>query len=253
MFFIISKLLFFLISPIVWVISFLFLSLFSKKPKRKKRYLITSIVLLLFFTNSFIMNTFMRGWEVEATKIEDVGNYDYGILLGGMMTYDGKYERIGFHRSVDRLMQTIELYKTKHIKKIFIAGGSGSIIDKNMIEANYLKNYLVRIGIPEKDILTEYKSRNTHENAVYTKEALGDKVDNSTFLLISSSCHLRRAQKCYSKVGIETTVYATDRYAGPNKWAFDYYFVPEVDTLTQWKILIKEYVGYVAYWFANYI
>ncbi len=253
MFFIISKFLFFLISPIVWVISLLFLSLFSKSPKRKRRYLTISILLLFFFTNSFIMNTFMREWEVEATKLEDVGNYDYGILLGGMMTYDAKTERIGFRRSVDRLMQTIELYKTKHIKKIFISGGSGSIIEKEMIESHYLKNYLLRIGIPERDILIEYKSRNTYENAVYTKETLGDKINDSSFLLISSSFHLRRAQKCYSKVGIETTAYATDRYSGPNKWAFDYYFIPEVDMLTQWKILIKEYVGYVAYWFANYI
>jgi len=123
-----------------------------------------------------------------------------------------------------------------------------------MLEAQYLKNYLINIGIPEKDIFIETKSRNTHENAVFTAEALGDSViKNSSFLLITSATHLPRATKCFFKQGIYAKPFATDRYGGPYKLKFDYYFIPNVETLSNWVVLIKEYIGLIAYTFAGYV
>lgn len=254
MFFIISKLLYFILSPLTWIITLLFFILFNKKPERKRKLLILTIIISLFFSNAFIFNTFMRNWEYKATPIDSLQNYDYGVLLGGMITFDDKINRINSQRSIDRLIQTIELYKTGHIKKIFISGGSGSVSEPDMLEANYLKNYLVRIGINSDNILVETKSRNTHENAVYTAKALGDSVINkSSFLIISSASHLPRAVRCFQKVGIYGFGYATDRYAGPNKMVFDYYFIPDVEILNSWKVLIKEYIGVIAYKLAGYI
>ncbi len=254
MFFFFSKLLFFLISPLNWIIGFLFLSLFSKNKKNKKRFLITTIVLTLFFSNEFIFNVFVNQWEYKAIQIDSLKTYDYGILLGGMITFDDKINRINSQRSIDRLIQTILLYKTHHIKKIFISGGSGSITEPDMLEAKYLKNYLIKIGIPKKDILIETESRNTHENAVYTAKTLGsNEIKKSSFLLISSATHLPRATKCFYKVGIYAKPFATDRYGGPYKLQFDYFLIPNAETLSNWIVLIKEYVGTIAYTFAGYI
>ncbi len=254
MFFFFSKLLYFLISPLNWIIAALFFSLFKKDSKKKKRFLIIAITLSLFFSNEFIFNVFINQWEYKATPIDSVKTYDYGILLGGMITFDDQINRINSQRSIDRLIQTILLYKKHHIKKIFISGGSGSVTNPDMLEAKYLKNYLINIGIPENDILIETKSRNTHENAVYTAEALGDTIiKNSSFLLITSATHLPRATKCYHKVGIYAMPFATDRYGGPYKLLFDYFLIPNAETLSNWNVLIKEYVGVIAYYFAGYI
>ena len=60
MFFYLSKILSFLISPISWIVIFLLIAIFAKDARRKKRSLITSVVLLLFFTNSFILDEFIH-------------------------------------------------------------------------------------------------------------------------------------------------------------------------------------------------
>ena len=114
MFFILSKILQFVISPIVWLFCLLIWSLLTKKPKRRRNLLLTSVLLLYLFSNAFILDEVMRVWEMPQSKIENNNKvYDYAIVLGGLTTYyDKKIDQIGFNRSVDRLMQAIKLYKT---------------------------------------------------------------------------------------------------------------------------------------------
>jgi hypothetical protein len=71
-FFIISKILDFLLEPLLWILGLLIFSLFSKKPKRKKKLLVSSVVLLLVFSNSFLLDEAMRAWEIPATKLTDI-------------------------------------------------------------------------------------------------------------------------------------------------------------------------------------
>lgn len=253
MFFYLSKLLMFLITPVLWIVFCLLFSLFSKKRKRKRIFLITALIILLFFSNGFILDEFMRAWEMPATKYENLKKYDYGIVLSGLATYDTYYERLDFKQSADRLFQAVELYKRKYIRKIFITGGSGSILNDDFQESKHLKEYLIRIGIPEKDILIEVNSRNTNENAVETAKILLQKNKNAGFLLITSAFHMRRALKCYDKVGIHADPYCTNRYAGPRKYVFDHMFIPDIGTLTLWTLLIHEIVGYLVYSIIGYV
>lgn len=255
MFFILSKVLLFFISPIVWIIGLLLYSLFTKKTKWKKRAFVISLAMLLFFSNSFILDEFMRMWEIKASRYEILNKtYDYGIILGGMITYDTDYERLGFQRSVDRLLQAVELYKLKKIKKIFICGGSGSIVNYEFKEGEILRDYLVTIiGIPEEDILMESKSRNTRENAIYAAEVLQNQEEDVSYLLITSSYHMRRSIGCFNKVGIYADPYATDRYSGQRKYIIDHLFVPNVEAIATWSLLIHEVVGYVVYYAFGYL
>ncbi len=254
MFFLISKLLAFLITPIVWIIALLLVSLFAKKTIIKKRCLIISIALLLLFSNSFILDEFMRAWEINAVQDSELTqSYDYGILLTGMTTQDTQYKRLNFMRSSDRLLQTIRLYKQKRIKKIFISGGSGSIINKKCCESNNLKNYLIKIGIPENDIITEKKSRNTRENAEFTAKILLNKEQSINCLLITSAFHMRRSKGCFDKAGLNVDVYPVDRYAGPRKYIFDHLFVPNPVTFNSWNLLIHEVTGYIIYAIMGYV
>jgi uncharacterized SAM-binding protein YcdF (DUF218 family) len=64
---------------------------------------------------------------------------------------------------------------------------------------------------------------------------------------------MRRALKCFEKVGIHTLAYSTDRYAGPPKFAFDYAFIPDVGALIGWDALLHEWVGYITYTVSGYM
>lgn len=72
MFFLLSKLLVFLLKPITWVAALLFLSWFSARPGRKRRYVMFALALLLLFSNGFIFNTVVSAWEPETLTADKI-------------------------------------------------------------------------------------------------------------------------------------------------------------------------------------
>ena len=68
MFFILSKILAFLIMPLVWVIALMVYAILSRNSKRKRRTFITALILLIFFSNTFILDNVMRLWEIPTVR-----------------------------------------------------------------------------------------------------------------------------------------------------------------------------------------
>ena len=253
MFFLVSKLLSFLITPLIWIIFLFFVAIYSKIEKRRKKCFLWALGLLLFFSNSFVFDECVRLWEVPATKYANLKSYDVGIVLGGMSVYDEDLQRAQFYRGVDRLLQAVELYKRGVIKKIVFTGGSGRVLHPEMKEGGYISRYLLNFGVPQKDFLIESESNNTHENALFTKYLFEKEKISGRYLLITSAFHMRRSTECFNTVGISTDPYSTDRYAGPRKFEFDHVFIPNSSTMNDWNNLIHEIVGYITYKFVGYI
>lgn len=254
MFFIISKLLSFLITPIVWIGILLLWTIFTKDARRKRKLLLITFGVFYFFSNTFILGEFMRPYETPAIPESALpGKYDAGIVLGGMIAYDHILVRPQFDRSVDRIMQAISLYRDGKIRKIFLSGGSGSILEKNVLEAYILKKYLLTLGIPDSSIIVEEHSKNTRENALFSKPLLDSLNKNGRYLLITSAVHMPRALRCFRKVGINVTPYSADRYSGPRKFVFDHMFIPSTDALEGWNALLHEWLGLIIYKITGYI
>ncbi|HXB39245.1 MAG TPA: YdcF family protein [Bacteroidia bacterium] len=248
MFFIFSKILAFLLSPLTWAFTLSGFSFFSKNPVRKKRFFVAAIATLYFFSNTFIVDECMRLWEVTTPDLKPTQKYEYAVVLGGMIWYDARQDKPQFMRGADRLFQVIPLLANGQVKKIIITGGSGSILKQQEKESLILKNYLIKCGITDSCVITESESRNTMENAVQTKKILDKLHIKDSVLFITSAFHLRRAAGCFEKEGITKLVlYPTDRYSGPRKLEFDYLFIPSADAIEQWELLIHEITGYLVY------
>ena len=252
MFFALSKLLAFAITPALWIIGLLAIAAFSTNEIRKKKCIRWGFGLLIFFSNEFIFNEFIRPWEIPATETSTLKKYDIGIVLGGMSSYDSKIDRVQFYRGVDRLLQAVELYRKGHIKKIIFTGGSGRLLHPEMKEGIYLKRYMNYFGIPESDFRMESESQNTHENATLTKALMDQERLSGNVLLITSAFHMRRSLGCFEKVGITADPFSTDRYSGARKFEFDHVFIPEISALEGWSSLIHEVVGYITYKIMGY-
>jgi uncharacterized SAM-binding protein YcdF (DUF218 family) len=227
-------------------------ALLSKNVKKKRIFLLSSVILLYVFSNGFLQNEVMRLWELKARKYQSLNTYDAGIVLGGMLWYDQEFDRLQFSRSTDRVVQAIELYKKGYIRKIVFTGGSGSILHQDMKEGVYAKRFLLTMGIPEEDILIESESNNTRENAVFTKELLDKEIPQGKFLLLTSAFHMRRSIACFENVGMQLEYYSTDRYSGPRKFEFDHLFIPNSQAFEEWKMLIHEIVGFCVYKIAGF-
>lgn len=250
MFFILSKVLAFIIKPLVWIGLTLILGLKHRQHKKGRNWLVVSVFMLWFFTNTLVFETVMTQWELRTKTTKS--QYDYGVVLGGMAYYNDELNQINFLRSADRLWQAVEQYNNGTVKRLFISGGSGSLLhSETRLEAEMLRDYLLKLGIPEGDILFETNSKNTHQNAVFTLQELASKPQSS-ILLFTSAFHLRRAKGCFQVLGKSVDVFATDSYVSRPRNILGLLLIPNDETLRGWTILCKELVGYLVYKIIGY-
>lgn len=250
MFFILSKILGFIADPLVVIVFFFVLGLFSKRKYRRRKHIIISFLLLIFFSNGYIHKLSSDLWNLKQVKLQE--KYDYGILLGGIISLNSTEKNMKFGYSSNRMLNTIKLYKTNRINKIIISGASGSL-QSELIEADYLKKYLIEIGIPDNDIICEENSQNTYQNALFTSNYIFkySKKSSPKCLLITSDYHQRRAIACFKKNKLNVDPYIINLEEKNTEW--DSFFIPQSSVLFQWRILLHEIIGYLSYKVNNYI
>ena len=255
MFFVLSKVLNFLAQPLA-VTVLLFIAAWIVRNQRWKKILNRSaFAILLFTSNFFIANEAMRAWESPVTTFKSITKtYDYGILLTGVTKTNMKpKDRVYFARGADRATHTLHLYKLGIIRKIIVSGGSGRLDGSGVREADDLADFLKMAGIPESDLVIENTSKNTHESAMLVGDILASTDGPKETLLITSAYHLPRALACFRKAGINSDPFAAEPIADERKFTPDALLIPTIDAMAIWQILLKEWVGFMAYWVVGYI
>ncbi len=254
MFFVISKLIGFLVSPFWWIIILLSVAYFIKNRVSKKRLYISAIVVFLIFTNPLIFRGVSGAWEGDLQPAESMQNKsDVCVVLGGMSTFHEPSGRICFTQSADRLLQAVDLYKKGFISKIIISGGTARLIQKNRPESIHLKEYLLTLGIPAQSVLIDSLSRNTYENSINSMELIKANGWNKKIVLVTSAFHMKRAAKCFEKVEFTVYPYTTDILKGTSSITFSDVVIPSVSVLNNWDYLIREWVGIIMYWLNGYL
>jgi uncharacterized SAM-binding protein YcdF (DUF218 family) len=254
MFFVLSKILAYLVMPIVVIAILLVSAAFVRAPRLKKKLFVAGLVLFLFFSNDFIANEVIRRWEVPVTPYEEITHdYAWAIVLTGVTKSEGEtQDRVYFNRGADRVTHTVQLYKLGKVKKILVTGGSGQLTTRARREADEVTDALVLMGVQPDDIVKETDSRNTHESAAAVKKILERKCKPSDCLLITSAYHMRRSRACFSHVGWKMDGFSVDFISHKRKFDPDVLFIPKTEALFNWQIVIKEWVGYLAYKIAGY-
>ncbi|WP_205502558.1 YdcF family protein [Rufibacter psychrotolerans] len=248
MFFLLSKLLQYLISPLLWIIALLVLGLVFKNPAKKRKAYAAGILLLLFFTNPFLVNEAWLAWEPAPVLMRQVQQYDAVIVLTGVTEPNkSPHDRVHYGEGAERILDAIQLYKMGKLQKIIISGGSGAIKDVARTEARHLQQTALYAGVPRHAILLEERSRNTRENALFTKELLGTQPQGQRLLLITSAFHLRRAQGCFEKAGLPVDPFPADFQTHDRSFYPDDLLIPDAEALWKWSRLIHEWVGYLTY------
>ncbi len=257
MFFVLSKLLVFLIRPLTWMLVLLTLALWAKGPRWRRGSLIALMVVFLVFTNRWLSNTMVGWWEAETFTARELAEpYDIGILLGGYTTrrVEPSDDRQNFTERANRFLNALELYKKGKFNVLLLSGGSGAIFpDSSLTEAYVMEGYLQALGLPDSTLLLEGASRNTYENALFSKKLIEEQAPGARCLLLTSAWHMPRALGCFRKVGLPVTPYSVDHlYESPGP-GLDWYLLPQSKSLYIWDLLIKEWVGYMAYRLNGYL
>jgi uncharacterized SAM-binding protein YcdF (DUF218 family) len=90
------------------------------------------------------------------------------------------------------------LYRQWRPLPVFVSGG-GSNNDGSYARA--MAQLVEAEGIPKAEIVLEEKSRNTHENAVFTARLLRERGFH-TIVLVTEADSMLRAEKCFHKEGM---------------------------------------------------
>lgn len=256
MFFIFSKILYFIIQPIVWLVFFLARAACVKSEIKRKKILRGMLWATLIFTNPFISNLIFHAWEYEAVPIDNLKKqYEVGIVLGGYSEFDVyPQDRLNFNFAANRLVDAIVLYKKGIIKKILISGGDGRLVGTSVNEADMTLHHLLSLGIPSSDILIENKSRNTHENASFTQILLQQRgLDTSPCLLITSASHMRRSLACFKKTALLCDPFPAHFIAEKIDYTIRTTILPDKLAFNKWEVFLKEWIGYCVYKLQGYI
>lgn len=256
MFFLLSKLLAFVLKPLNWLVVSGIFSLITKNPRRRALCAKASVIMLLVFSNPWIVNQPTRWWETGRREPASLGKpYEAGILLGGYVNFDAVTPRgmLNFHQAGNRFTTTLMLYKTGKIRRILLSGGAGRLIGDVPPEAASVRDFLLQCGVPDSAILVENASRNTRENALFSKRVVDSMGIGNRCLLITSAWHMRRAEACFDKAGLVCDPFATDFYSETRHGNWFDWLEPDWKAFMKWDSLIKEWMGWLAYRWKGYI
>ena len=244
MFFLLSKVLDFVLVPTVWLLVLLVLAVLARQPHR---WLVAALVLVLFTTNSFVVNELLLAWERPPVPLAVLPRHaDAAVLLTGITQVSkSPHDRVYLGAGADRFTSALWLYRAGRVRRIIVSGGSGAVQATAHTEADDLTTLLRLAGVPNSAIIREEKSRNTRENALFTKQLLTPEQD--TLILVTSAFHQRRAMGCFAKVGLHPLAFpagyrSTDRSLTPDAW-----LIPNPEAMANFSLLTHEVVGWLIY------
>ncbi len=256
MFFILSKVLAFVLKPLTLLGFLAIYALWTKSQILRRQALIGLLISFLLFTNPWIINVCARAWEIGRLRPQDVHEpYDAGILLGGYVDFEADAPDclLAVSRG-NRLLTALELYKTGKVKHLLLSGGSGRLIGQvETAEADVAADYLRAVGVPDSAIFIENKSRNTYENAHYSKAVLDSLLPGAKCLLITSAWHERRAAACFWKAGVDCQPFGTDYFSEKANGNVLRWLEPDWEAIMKWESLLKEWVGWWMYKGKGYV
>jgi len=237
-----------IIAPENWLIALVVWWVLSKSAVVKKRLMTVMVVLILIFGNDVLYNKLANAWQPKLVTLPDSASYEAGIVLGGSSSFD-KYRNGYLNAAADRFVEICVLYKTGKIKKIIISGGSNSLNGPKDARFQYKK--MIELGIPAEDIIVEDSSKNTFENASFSKRKIDSLQLKPPFILVTSAMHMPRSQRVFTRVGIPVIPYPSDFKVFEKDFSFTDYFIPSLSTLFSWNSFLKEVVGVLGYKLMN--
>lgn len=211
MFFFLSKLLDVCLSPYTWGLLLVAAAVpwrtRDRSPRHARRRRVAGAIgvgVLLLVSFPPVSNGLL--WRLErgsASTYDPSVTYDAVILLGGLVDDRAMMAsgQISFNDNVERLIVTHRLVRDGKARVVIVSGISP--------EADILAAQLEDWGVAKERILLEARSRNTRENALFSREITRAR-GLERVLVVTSAYHMPRAAECFNAVGMKVDTLAVD-------------------------------------------
>jgi uncharacterized SAM-binding protein YcdF (DUF218 family) len=251
MFFILSKLFAFFTVPsnILIALGLAGLALLCTRFTRLASWLaVTSLVLITVaglspLGNALILPLEQRFPPWDASR----GPPDGIVVLGGALAPDISVARgaVALDDAAERITAAVELARRYSQARIVYCGGSNALVFDEPVEAPIAVHEFEALGIAHNRITAEEQSRNTIENAVFSR-LIANPKPGERWLLVTSAYHMPRAMAAFRAAGFPVEAYPVDwRTRGPIDAMRP--FTSLAAGLNQTDIAVREWIGLVAY------
>lgn len=249
--FVLSKIFWLFIEPLSFCIILMALGLVLALWRRRAGYSFAWLGLALLAFGSFttmgdlLLAPLESDFSVPTPAPAEV---DGIIVLGGGFDPVVSAARHSFElaEAGDRYVEALRLGRLYPGAKIVVTGGVGALSAKGDTDAVISKRFFEAFGVSPSRLIYEGKSRNTYENAVFTKQ-LVDPREGQTWLLVTSAFHMPRAMGVFRKVGFPVLAWPADYRTAP---PVALHIAPEgpVGNLGKLSTAIHEWIGLGAYY-----
>lgn len=187
-----------------------------------------------------------------AIAVEETPVADAIVVLGGALTGASPPKRPTFNLgpSAGRVWHAAALFRAGKAKWIVVAGGNQPDSEGEQVEADAISEMLQVLGVPKAAIRVETHSRNTRENALFTRTIV-DRLGVRRVLLVTSGMHMPRALKTFNKLWANSNL---DLLPASTDIAITKFVVlsincllPDPYSLLSVTSALKEYTGTIAY------
>ena len=230
------------------IVVFLGLILICNYKGYKKLIYLFSILFYIISTpifSNFIMKI-VEG-EYKYQKLENLEKVDAIVILGGMLKiYEFENNYTVEWQDPDRFFKGIELYNSFKSDKIVFTGGKSPFNMTAVSEGSVLKNYALKYGVLEEDIIVTKEVLNTYDESLAVSEVLGE---NKTVILVTSAFHMKRAKLLFEQQGVKIIPYKVDYKSSINSRLYFIDFIPNSLALKKTEIALRELLGRLYYSF----
>lgn len=251
MFFVLSKILGFFVQPLNLAILLLLVALAAALLRWRRLELAglgLSALVLILSTWTTLGALLLHPLEDRFQRPDPAPGQVAGIVVlgggleGGINLARGGYE---LNSGGDRLVEAAVLAHRYPDARVVVSGGNGSLVLAGEGDADSAPRLLVALGVAPERLVLENRSRNTYENAVFTREMVQPKP-GETWLLVTSAFHMPRAVGIFRKAGFAVVPWPTD-YRTTGEEGVGLFGDNTLDALGGTALAVREWIGLAAY------
>ncbi len=248
MLFILTKVVIALALPPACLIILLALGLARIKKHTGSGSVLIGLSLVLLYAASIepVSNGLISRFELEYPPFAQAGTKPDAIVVlsgGGKNASQNGLRPEPSEASLARAIAGIKLYRVLGSVQLVMTGGSGDPANPTLCEAKTMTETAVDLGVPEKRIITECKSRNTLESAA----AVAKLIRGRRIVLVTSAFHMHRAKRMFEKKGFQVTTVPT-AYLSEEIPLSAYSFIPRATHLSVTSTALQEQIS--RWWYA---
>jgi uncharacterized SAM-binding protein YcdF (DUF218 family) len=190
-----------------------------------RRLIVTALVLLAICGFSPLANFVLYPLEQRFPKWDSSrGDPDGIIVLGGSLDADlsAAHGVTVISGAADRIVSAATLAHRYPNARLVYTGGSPNVLNNDAKEADYATGLFQGLGIAKSRLTMERLSRNTVENAEFTKDLVKPKP-GERWLLVTSAYHMPRSMGLFRKAGFPVEAYPVDWKVGTEEDLLKYY------------------------------